>query len=48
MEYYKKVNFDYGFGDLGFGTYIYEHPSNKILKFIPQKDANRRRKKQMD
>jgi hypothetical protein len=31
---YKKIVFDYGFGDLGFGLYIYEYKTNKILSFL--------------
>jgi len=29
----KKVFFDYGFGQLGFGQYIYEYSTGKILYF---------------
>ena len=44
-KYFKKVNFDYGFGYLGFGTYIYELGTNKILMFRHEKDNYRKRKK---
>ena len=33
-----RVYFDYGFGNLGFGTYIYELKTDKILMFIKEKE----------
>jgi hypothetical protein len=37
---FKKVNFDYGYGTMGFGFYVYEFPSNKILKFVTEENNN--------
>jgi len=32
----KKVYFDYGYGRLGFGTYIYCAKTDKILMFFKE------------
>lgn len=37
-KYFHKVNFEYGFGQLGLGGYVYQYFSNKILLFIPEKE----------
>lgn len=33
-----RVYFDYGFGSLGLGTYVYEAKTDKILMFIKEKE----------
>jgi hypothetical protein len=33
-----RVYFDYGFGQCGLGTYVYDVKTNKVLMFIKEKE----------
>ena len=34
----QRVYFDYGFGQCGLGTYIYDAKTDKVLMFIKEKE----------
>lgn len=45
LQEYKPIEFDYGFGTQGFGTYIRLTKNGVELAFIPDPDSMSRREK---